>query len=59
MSAPRPVAVRTGMRANSVVATVIIAGVAEGEAEPTQVESIQSKLKLNELVHIQHYKRVG
>ena len=29
------------------------------EAEPTQVESIQSKLKLNALVHIQHYKRVG
>ena len=29
------------------------------EAEPAQVEGIQSKLKLNKLVHLQYYERVS
>ena len=28
------------------------------EAEPQQVQSIQSRLKLNQLVHLQHYQRM-
>ena len=28
------------------------------EAEPAQVETIQSKLKLNSTVHLQHYQRL-
>ena len=28
------------------------------EAAPDQIQNIQSKLKLNELVHLQHYQRV-
>ena len=28
------------------------------EADSQQIQNIQSKLKLNELVHLQHYKRV-
>jgi small subunit ribosomal protein S6 len=29
------------------------------EADPQQVQNIQNKLKLNSLVHLQHYQRVN
>ncbi len=29
------------------------------EADAQQIQNIQNKLKLNELVHLQHYQRVG
>ncbi|NNC89156.1 MAG: 30S ribosomal protein S6 [Akkermansiaceae bacterium] len=29
------------------------------EAEPQQIEKIQERLKLNKLVHIQHYERLA